>query len=550
MSTTSSAMSFLSDSGRKVIRDVGKSHLPFDPHDFSIKAAACLLDKSDVMIRTACGSGKTGTIALIAIVLAELHRNPSLVSPGYVPWWHSNPVMLVICPTNALEDNIAYKLNSYGITSVILNSERIAAAQNAHDNGASVGLLWEAARMSRVVLLSPEMLKSDAFRQQMGLGKPDSPFKERCCLLVCDEAHLIYMWGKEFREAYGDIGVFRNVLNPPTRLLLMTATLREGKPLNFVRNSFALHSGNYTDIHLSNLRPHVRNTTSILTHSLNGFDFSELRWVLGLPGITIIFVANRFLALRLTLYLRRINPYLAKYVRKFDALNEKQTYDAHTIGMARDITSCTAAYHRGLILVSTSILMVGVDLDGVSRVLTIEPTNPDEEIQYEGRVYRNPARFIGVPETYTYVTKKAMDDARKLVDGVRSGTITVVAHRKKGEDKKSEVTAEELSWAERLVAPCRLQEQDRQYQNPPYAAPPPCQCVLCGGKLPTRPSTCLCSGCQPGTSVRDRRLIIAQDIAIEATGHDYAYAGDQSIQSWPTWMKSSITKVSATKRGS
>jgi len=112
---------------------------------------------------------------------------------------------------------------------------------------------------------------------------------------------------------------------------------------------------------MSNARPEIRVTTSVLTQSLTGYNFPDFKWLIGLPGITIVSVRDRLLGLRITLYLKRCNRAKAELVRKCDALNDKETYEAETFALA----DLAKASPDGLILVSTDLLSVGVDLDGV-----------------------------------------------------------------------------------------------------------------------------------------------------------------------------------------
>ncbi|KAJ7672982.1 hypothetical protein DFH06DRAFT_979159 [Mycena polygramma] len=52
--------------------------------------------------------------------------------------------------------------------------------------------------------------------------------------------------------------------------------------------------------------------------------------------------------------------------------------------------------------------------------------------------------------------------------------------------------------AEILTAPCKPEEQDRQFCNPPHD--PPCLCATCkSSPPPSHPVQCLCSGCTPET---------------------------------------------------
>ena len=101
MATENEQFKFFSIEGRQLCKDIAREHLPFDPHDYSIDVAARILDGWDVMVRTACAGGKTGTIALIAVLLKELRSNEEL-GTRFQLWWHEEPIIVVVCPTNAL----------------------------------------------------------------------------------------------------------------------------------------------------------------------------------------------------------------------------------------------------------------------------------------------------------------------------------------------------------------------------------------------------------------------------------------------------------------
>ncbi|ESK95925.1 hypothetical protein Moror_12333, partial [Moniliophthora roreri MCA 2997] len=98
-------IAYSSPQGLKTLLETAQDHLPFIPHDFAIEVAAQILDQQDVLVRTACGSGKTRTIALIAVLLEQLKRNAEL-SRLFKVWFPDNAVILTICPTDALELNM------------------------------------------------------------------------------------------------------------------------------------------------------------------------------------------------------------------------------------------------------------------------------------------------------------------------------------------------------------------------------------------------------------------------------------------------------------
>ncbi len=205
----------------------------------------------------------------------------------------------------------------------------------------------------------------------------DSSFRARLSLLVVDEAHLVYVWSKLFRKAYGRIGYTRARLDYRVQLLLLNAILRAGAPYDAVMKSFSLSPGSFFDLHCSNLRQEIHVTTSIITSSLTtSLSFPKLRWVVGLDGITIIFVRDRMLALRICLYLMTIEPAYAQTIRWCDSTNDVD-YDSETFEMIFQDHSIPGL---GSVLVATTILTLGIDVPKVKRVLTLDGIEIDEEI--------------------------------------------------------------------------------------------------------------------------------------------------------------------------
>ncbi|KAL0062956.1 hypothetical protein AAF712_010177 [Marasmius tenuissimus] len=517
MSSSPVRFAFSSPEGRKILREITNPPvLPFLPHDYSLKAAAAILDGHDVLCRTATAGGKTGTIAVTAIAMQLLQENPSTV-PQFQIWYKPSPIILVICPTNALEINISIKMNAMGIKTCHLNSDVINKAVNS---GMETEV-WAEAKKSRIILLSPELLNSKTVREQLEFYKEDSALQARISLLVVDEAHLIYEWGKRFRKAFSQIGHTRNRLhNTRLRLLLLTATLRDGKPLDYVLGTFGLKEGRYLNLHRSNLRPEIRVTTSTLLSSLStSFTFPELRWVLGLPGLTIIFVPDQNSALRLTLYLRSCNEYLARWIRKYDAMNDKDTYDQETMQLVNELQTDITGL-MSLLIIATAILMVGIDLPGARRAIILSPKDIDEELQKLGRLLRN-----GLPgeigEGFIYVSKRQMEQAKKMVEAESEGkdpSSVGGQKRNQTDDGKegSHLPSMDISMAHRLTAQCQSVEINRRYANPPFAEPP-CSCASCTEHPLPLNHPCLCSGCQPGMNERDI-LFRQQSIPREISG--------------------------------
>ncbi len=108
---------FNSSEGINLCREIAQPSLGYDPHDYSLDIATKIIDGHDCLVRAACGSGKTGILALLAIILVKLGENPAQVPPSFPKSFIKRPVILVICPTNALEEDLVRKSIFHIITS-------------------------------------------------------------------------------------------------------------------------------------------------------------------------------------------------------------------------------------------------------------------------------------------------------------------------------------------------------------------------------------------------------------------------------------------------
>jgi len=95
---------FSSPRGWQICRKILTDRLPFGPHDYQLEEITQALDGQDVVAVSATGSGKSAYIYMLAILLLELAKDPSL-SPmkKKIP---ADPAVVVVCPTTALEDDL------------------------------------------------------------------------------------------------------------------------------------------------------------------------------------------------------------------------------------------------------------------------------------------------------------------------------------------------------------------------------------------------------------------------------------------------------------
>lgn len=123
-----------------------------------------------------------------------------------------------------------------------------------------------------------------------------------------DEAHLANIWGKDFRDAFRDLGYNRERIPDHAPLILTTATLPVGKPTNGLLNLFNINPGSYHLIRRSNTRPDIRLLFRTLQASVNSINFPDLDWVLEEKRKTIIFARTVKQANALVSYLRSLSP--------------------------------------------------------------------------------------------------------------------------------------------------------------------------------------------------------------------------------------------------
>ncbi|KAF8316239.1 hypothetical protein F5887DRAFT_1227806 [Amanita rubescens] len=160
----SEAFRFSTPEGFALCRSILKiMNLPFDPHDYQLDGVCQVLDGLDLLAVTPTGSGKTGFIYILLLVLQGLQQKPELRPPG-VRKFPRDPIIFVVCPTIALEEDMAVKLNRIGVKAIAINSNTIQIAyRNQSDDPYKV---IRGDTSISAALLSPEQLISPAFEQE------------------------------------------------------------------------------------------------------------------------------------------------------------------------------------------------------------------------------------------------------------------------------------------------------------------------------------------------------------------------------------------------
>ena len=189
-------------------------------------------------------------------------------------------------------------MTGFGLRTMVINADTIAQARKTKRN------LWFEARTDPdIILLSPEELGSrECFQLLNNLS-----FTARVCILRIDELHLLYWWGKSFRPAFQQIGVIRARL--PLRrgrqipIIGISATLREGPPMDSIRAVLGLIPGKYHLIRRSNMRHDIQIICREMQSGIGGTSFPELNWVLDSGENTVIFCKTISLGFRVACYL-------------------------------------------------------------------------------------------------------------------------------------------------------------------------------------------------------------------------------------------------------
>ena len=97
---------FRSPNGVNFCRAIASKSLPWEPHDYQLDGACNALDRRDVLAITPTGSGKTGFLLVYMLVAQAIARDPTLCPQALRKHFKSDPCMLVICPTKALEHDM------------------------------------------------------------------------------------------------------------------------------------------------------------------------------------------------------------------------------------------------------------------------------------------------------------------------------------------------------------------------------------------------------------------------------------------------------------
>jgi len=89
--------------GQELVLRILLNSKPFSitPHEYQLEGICKSLDGEDMIATMATGAGKTGFYCFLMLVICVIAQNSELALGGMR--FPSNPCMLLVCPTKALE---------------------------------------------------------------------------------------------------------------------------------------------------------------------------------------------------------------------------------------------------------------------------------------------------------------------------------------------------------------------------------------------------------------------------------------------------------------
>jgi superfamily II DNA helicase RecQ len=347
--------------------------------------------------------------------------------------------------------------------------------------------LWKMATSLSIsmILVSPEQLDTKAFDRFI-----TSPsIRRRRPALLVDEMHLIKDWGDGgFRIAYQQIGFALSRMPPKTVCIGVTATLPSADEDDIVK-ALGLKPGPYHFCHHSNIRSDVHLDFWVLTHSLSGWHFPDLCWVVEGKRKTIVYCNSINLAFHLFIYLWHLTPE--------DTLRCKNCMHLYTslfLSTFNEETHWLFVEDDELqIIIATDALKVGLDFPNVADVVVLNSLNPNDIVQKVGCCGRQ--RGVDNPRGIVYFSQTIWQRAKKWNEEWE-----MLTKNRKG--KRLNPSAEKAKWKKEgltdamvtvLEAACITVGLNTVYHNPPSEIP--CNCNTCA--MVDDSKTCSCSKCFP-----------------------------------------------------
>lgn len=261
-----------------------------------------------------------------------------------------------------------------GIKAIALSSEALQAA-----TAEGRDLLKEIRQCKwAVVLLSAERLVSP----EVDAIVRDPQFRKNLVLLGIDETHLLVPWGKDFRQAYRQMALLHKRLPKHTALVAVTATLAEGREMSSLISALGLKPGRFHCIRLSSERPNVRTIIQELTHTLGGYKFPDILYLLAPPIKSVIYCQTIDLSFRVACYAWNQYPSgtvgRLENVRLWSSLTSA-AYNQRTLELFENNINTTT-------IVATIAFGMGMNLRNITHSVNLGlPTTLSALVQQNGR---------------------------------------------------------------------------------------------------------------------------------------------------------------------
>ncbi|KIP03374.1 hypothetical protein PHLGIDRAFT_77692, partial [Phlebiopsis gigantea 11061_1 CR5-6] len=482
----SSLIRWTSPEGRALVRKIITGTVkqwPTGPYEHQVSSWVQGLEGISQIVSAPTGGGKTSYFFGPIIIAQYMHKNPV---PGFKSF-PAKPVAVVVVPLIELGNNHVREAEQLGLRAIALHAAEIARARREGRN------LYTEIKACQwpLVFLSPERLTSreidDIFR--------DTTFRANVILLGLDEVHVLPVWGKEFRTAYQNMAVVHRRLPKHVPLIGTSATIAPGKEFKSICSMLDLKPGQFYTQRLSNERPNVRSVVHELTHTLSGYEFPDLAWVLHSGRKVVLYCRTIDLGFRVALYLWNLFPpgkHRLHRVRLWNSLTS-ETYNTKTLELFQDNPETTA-------IVATIAFGMGINVRNIIDVCNVGvPESLGAAVQQDGRAGRDPNLLAN---GRTYVEAAALAAIREVLDAEfpdRPQRAPKVKAKSKTTTKRaSKETVEKMDDGLRKLlvahveARCLVVEKNKVYGNDqlPDGVKAALPCSAASRLLP-------CSSCQP-----------------------------------------------------
>ncbi|KAI0055770.1 P-loop containing nucleoside triphosphate hydrolase protein [Artomyces pyxidatus] len=313
------------------------------PRDFQLSSWARTLQGISQINIVPCAGGKTALFYGPILIIQHLVKEgiPFKVRGRPPP---KKPVMLVVGPLVELQNSQVSEMKEVGVRAVAVNAESL----QMHGRK-----LFDQIRRCEwsVVLLSPERLTS----KELDVILRDQEFRRNVIGLGLDELHVYESWGDDFRPKFHQVSLARKRLPDDIPLIGATGTLPPGREYDEICRLLGLRIGTFVCHRESCERSNLRIAIHELTHSLDGFKFPDIAWVVTPGQKVVIYCLTIDLGFRVALYLWNQLPAgerRRKQVRLWNSLTST-SHNRQTLELFRDNPHCyvivaTIAFGMGM----------------------------------------------------------------------------------------------------------------------------------------------------------------------------------------------------------